>query len=462
MKKELFFIVAAATMMTACTNTETFRDIEVQADNSTIGFVSHTNSQTKAENSSASDLNNLENYQTSFEVWGYKNVIKVGEATSKKERVFNQQDVNWNSTSSKWAYSPIRFWDRQATSYEFYAAAPKDLGWVMADGGATFAPSAATTTYKLSLTGFAVDGKGIAVDESTTLPATPSASAIMPNNKDIMISEDITGYRNYSESPVNLHFIHILSRLNIGIKKHTDLGDGDDADSEDDYIVKLKSIKVYNLLSKGNFNEGATITPDVLASGTVRRWSDRTVAITDGFTAATEGGVAITTSLGYVYQALVLPQNVDYQTIDLDGQAHAAQAYYSVDEYNYINGTSITAANYADATYCDANSINKTREAVTAATAPYIVIDYTITPNVENATTEEYVACYNLAATFGKNKSTVNNNGTPDDTTDDYNYVSFNEGWMNTLKITIHPLAISFDADVYEWKEQNSHEIEIK
>jgi hypothetical protein len=440
-------------------------DVEEQAANS-IGFVSHTNLQTKAaENSGATALNNLEDYQTSFEVWGYKNVRKADGTTTAKERVFNQQDVDWNSTSSKWTYSPIRFWDKQATSYEFYAAAPKDLGWVMADGGATFAPSAGTTTYKLSLTGFAVDGDGIAVDESTTLPASPSTSAVMPNNKDIMISEDITGYRSYSESPVNLHFIHILSRLNIGIKKDAILGDGDDADEEDDYIVKLKSIQVYNLLSTGNFNEGATITPDVLANGTVRRWSNRTVPITDGFTATTTGGVAITTSLGYVYQALVLPQNVDYQTIDLDGQAHDAQEYYSVDEYNYINGTSITAVNYADATYCTANSINKTREAVSAADKPYIVINYTITPNVTDATTEEYVACYNLAATFGKNKSTVNNNGTPDDATDDYNYVSFNEGWMNTLNITIHPLAISFDADVYEWKEQfveNGHDIEIQ
>ena len=51
MKKELLLIAAAATMLTACVNTEDFR--EISEAESAIDFSTFTTKQTKAENSNA-------------------------------------------------------------------------------------------------------------------------------------------------------------------------------------------------------------------------------------------------------------------------------------------------------------------------------------------------------------------------------------------------------------------------
>lgn len=431
--KKSFLILAMAAIAVSCSNTDSFKDIATQ-DNA-IGFTTYTSKQTRAENSSASDKNSLEAYQTSFEVWGYKNVIRSGNAT--KERVFNAQDVDWNSSSTAWGYTPIRFWDKTASSYEFYAAAPKDLDWVMADGGDTYAPTATTTTYKISLPSFALDGKGIAIADEASLPTSVSASAVMPDNKDIMISEDVTNYYAYTSDPVNLHFIHILSRLNVGVKKDaTVLPDAD-------YTVRLKSLMVKQLIGNGSFNE-ASASGSTLQNGTNTRWADLSTVtkIDNGFTSTTEdaynnviGAVIGGTNYSYVYQTLVRPQNVAFQRIAVDGQAHDARECADVNEYNYYlnNSTDITAEAF-NALSTEA----KTIPAYVTPTDPYLVINYTITPTADGATTEEYVAYYNLASAFGATSGNV----------------AFNEGWMNTLNITISPAAINFDADVYEWSEK--------
>lgn len=428
MKRNLI-ILAIAAIAVGCSETDSIKEVSKQ-DNA-IGFATYTSKQTRAENSSATAKNNLESYQESFEVWGYKNVIRNGSAT--KERVFNADDVDWNSTSSAWEYTPTRFWDKTASSYEFYAAAPKDLGWVMADGGETYAPTAQTTTYKISLASFTLDGAGIAIDDEASLPTSVSASAVMPDNKDIMISEDVTNYYAYTSDPVNLHFIHILSRLNVGVKKDASVL------PDASYTVRLKSLMVKQLIGNGSFNE-ASASGSTLQNGTNTRWADLSTVtkIDNGFTSTTkENNVVIGAVIGgdnysYVYQTLVRPQNVAFQRIAVDGQAHAARVCADVNEYNYYlnNSTDITAEAFGQLT-----DEQKTIPAYVAPTDPYLVINYTITPTTTGATTEEYVAYYNLASAFGATSGNV----------------AFNEGWMNTLNITISPAAINFDADVYEW-----------
>ena len=425
--------MAIAAIAVGCSDTDSFKEVSKQ-DNA-IGFATYTSKQTRAENSSATVKHNLEDHQTSFKVWGYKNVTRNGSAT--KERVFNAQDVDWNNSNTAWEYTPTRFWDKTASSYEFYAAAPKDLGWVMADGGETYAPTAQATTYKISLASFTLDGAGIAIDNEASLPTSASASAVMPDNKDIMISEDVTNYYAYTSDPVNLHFIHILSRLNVGVKKDANVL------PDADYTVRLKSLMVKQLIGNGSFNEASASGSD-LQNGTNARWADLSTVtkIDNGFTSTTKdannnviGAVIGGTNFSYVYQALVRPQNVAFQRIAVDGQAHAARVCADVNEYNYYlnDGADIDATAFGAL-----SEQEKTIPAYVAPTDPYLVINYTITPTASGATTEEYVAYYNLASAFGATSGNV----------------AFNEGWMNTLNITISPAAINFDADVYEWSEK--------
>lgn len=374
MKKYYIAIAAATVLLSACGRSELNDVIEPQQEE--IGFSTFTSRITKAENSSATETNALQAHHTTFKVWGSKYV--AGTETP----VFTAQEVKHNGTD--WTYTPKRFWDKSATKYDFYAAAPASLSW-----------SWDNTNKKLSLSDFAVDGATIAASTSV------NANAVMPNGKDIMISEDITNHTTYTSTKVNLHFIHLLSRLNIGVKKATPV--------LDDFIVKLKEIKVYNMTSNGSFNENTTLGDGVLEGGTTARWSPATTPakFTSGVGYTTE--TTVTTDYNYVYQSLVIPQVVDY-VADVK-----------------LNGTGL-----------DENS------------KPYLNIKYEIWTNgTPSEKVDEYSYYYNLADIFNGNGSSATEN------------IAFNEGWQNTLKININPTAIEFEADVYEWAPDKNVEIDV-
>lgn len=392
MKKYISLAIAAVAMV-GCSNEILIDEAKNEAKEVGIGFATFTDLATKAENSGATAKKGLETYHSDFKVWGSKYV--GGTETP----VFTAQVVTNKATTSDWEYTPIRFWDKSATKYDFYAAAPANLSW-----------SWDNTTKKLSLSDFAVDGLNIA----KTNDANPEIdNAAKFNAKDIMISNDVNNHTAYTNDAVNLTFNHILSRLNIGVKKGENLAK---------FVVKLNSIKVYNMKSNGTFNEGANLGSDILANGTVKRWSGSTSTFTDGV--GYETVTEITSALNYVYQGLVIPQTVAVETVALDGKDHAAVG--TAGETGYVP------------------AIN----AVSATSAPYLVISYEIwTKGDDSQKVDGYVYYYNLANIF---------NGTSN-----ADAIAFNEGWQNTLKITINPAAILFDADVYEWDTNKDVTVEI-
>lgn len=362
MKKNLLFIATAALVFVACSGND-LRN-EIQDEQVGIGFSTFTGKLTRAENSTASDKHALNTHHTGFKVWGYKTV------SGTQSSVFGESGntgttVSWNSTSSLWEYSPLRFWDKSATNYKFYAAAPATESWTYAND-------------KISLADFSVNGTSIAASASIDADAIFGA-------QDIMISEDVTVLpSNYTTTRVQLNFIHLLTRLNIGVKKAATLND---------YTVKLKSLKVFNLVDGGDFSEATAANP----AGSIARWSANNVTSDNskaGYGYTTE--TAVTDSYNYVYQALFIPQQIDYVAdTPLDG--------------NGLSGSS----------------------------KPYLNIQYELWNADASQKIDSYSYFYNLADMF--NAATDND-------------VAFNEGWMNTLKITIEPVAINFAADVYEWK----------
>ena len=486
MKKDFLLIAAAATMLTACVNTDTLREVN-SPNNEIIGFSTFESKLTRAgaENSGVeTKQSNLETHQKSFDVWGYK---YSNDNPSVETRVFNKQPVSFDETAQDWTYSPLIFWDKGANHYNFYAASPTGLSWAMDDGDDN-----ETNTHNLSLASHEVDGASLAIADAN-LPSSPTTGASATwydatnqTNVDIMISNDITDYKSYSSSPVNLEFMHILSRLNISVKIADILDSKHEAGGQDvnDYVVKLKSVKVFNLRKNGKFNEsGATGT--ALSSGTTARWEDVATAADRrkftagvGFTSTDAAGVQLSTTEKYFYQTLVIPQKIDYQLVSIDGLGHTGDKYYGVEEYNFVNGTNIDAAIYNG--YDDANKIKANTSALVTYTtttdenssshfdkcsAPYIEICYTITPTFgTNANVvEEFKQYYNLAAAFGKSEATKVNTAEPGQPAVYVNQFPFNEGWMNNLRITINPIAITFDADVFEWGgATGTNDIEIQ
>ena len=401
MKKYLFTIATVA-LFASCAEKDSFK--EVVSPDVEIGFSSYTGKLTRAENSPVTGDNKkhaLETYHSSFKVWGSKYVAKgTNPETYDETQVFigqvvNHQDADANANpavSEGWVYTPIRFWDKSATKYDFYAAAPSDLSW-----------SWDNDTKKLSLSNFAVDGATIAASSSIDAAAVFGA-------KDLMISEDIPNHTTYTTDKVNLSFIHILSRLNICVKKATPI--------LDDFVVKLESIKVYNMTSNGNFNEGEDDPDNSAEGGNHSRWlaASTPAKFTAGVGYATE--TEVETTLNYVYQALAIPQEIEYESdIKLDGSN------------------------------------------VSENSKPYLTIEYSIyeidetTQQAKTNPVDSYSYTYNLADMFNGT-----NNEDNDDTNDD---IDFNEGWMYTLNITINPVAIEFDADVYEWQPKDPVNVQV-
>lgn len=461
MKKYILYSVAALALA-SCSNDILIDEIK---NNETlevgIGFSTFTDLVTKAENSGVTATHGLESYQTSFKVWGSKYI--QGETPVV---VFEGQDVLYSS--SAWSYSPLRFWDKSAEKYDFYAAAPSNpttAGWVWDN-----------SSKKLSLADFEVDGETIAPSASI------DAKAVLPNNKDIMISDDVTSYSTYTSDAVNLVFNHILSRFNIGIKK--------DATVLANYDVKLQSIEVFNMVKQASFYEANVADAATLKAGTTSRWTpaNTPVRFTGGFGYKTV--TEVTTDYNYVYQGLVIPQIASVETVALDGKAHAAVPavqYADAAEYNAAKNTSLDDAAF-DALSADEKikiPAVAAIEAVGASSKPYIVISYKIytkeVPAVNYADAAEYNSAKNTShddATFAAlpaadkiktpavaaveigsyvyhyNLANIFNGTTT-------GAIAFNEGWQNTLNIIIKPAAIEFCPVVYEWDSTTPVEVEI-
>lgn len=393
--KKYLFILATAAIVASCSNNDLRNDLlDEQIE---IGFNTFTSKQTKAgeaENSSATLKYDLKDYQTSFKVWGYKEV-----GSTKTPYVFGESDYKGTvvTYTTKWGYSPARFWDKTAT-YSFFAAAPQGLEWVWDD-----------TNETISLQDYAVDGASIATSTSV------DPKAVMPNYKDIMISEDVKNYSYTSGTTVTLNFIHILSRLNIGVKKATSLND---------FIVKLKSVQINGMYKQGDFDEHAASANNT--TGNHSRWSDHKTNYNFGYTTTgDEFTEVVNDNYKYVSQTLIIPQEVAYASdIKLDGTNAAASSkpYLTIEYEIWTKNVCFTQEEIDNASSGDPAYGKTTSDVKTASYK-----------------TDAYNYTYNLADLF---------NGTSS------NNIDFNEGWMNTLNITIDALTIDFDADVYQWAEK--------
>lgn len=419
--RKYLFILATAAIVVGCSKNDSFK--EIQAPDSAIGFSTYAGKLTRAENSSATNKNNnLEKYNTTFKVWGYKYVNGTESAVMGAESNFSGQMVEHKDADATanpaveegWYYTPIRFWDKSATSYSFYAVAPNapsNSSWVWDDD-----------TKKVSIANFAITG----FNSVTGTPATSvDATKVLTQNlttEDLMLATDVTGHNTYTNTPVTLDFNHILSRLNIGVRKATVL---------DDFDVKLNSIMIYNMKSNGTFDESLA-SGTTLSNGTIARWATAPTSQTTftsgvGYNPSTALVITSTettpsTNYQYVYEGLAIPQSVAYnQTVEVkDYDANSTSP-----KHFKLDGT-------------NAND----------SSDPYIVIDYEIwTTGNDAAKMDGYVYYYNLADVF-------NGTGT--------GAIDFCEGWQNTLMITLAPAVINFDADVYEWTTKTGTEVDIE
>lgn len=178
-------IAAAAALFVACAGNDVIN--EIVDEEIAIGFEGkYVNKETRAE------INQDWFKQTTnhFGVYGYKGTFQL----------FNKEDVSWDGND--WVHSTVRFWDKSATNYNFYAYAP----------------------YEAS--------HSFAADKKFSFTSIPVIKDITEANADIAIATPITSmsYGNctqtevagHGEGHVEFDFNHILSKLAFKVKTSVD------------------------------------------------------------------------------------------------------------------------------------------------------------------------------------------------------------------------------------------------
>lgn len=407
MKKSNLIIAAAAALLVACAGKEEVNQISSQGP--AIDFATYYQKATRAtENSSENYDWDLSNHHSSFKVWGYKNTSATA--------VFGGEEVSWNTTNTAWEYINNRYWDKVADDYYFYACAPyTNSDSPFKFNGVTSIDTQDKGYFTVGAEGSLYNKAGENVSAYATSTADPKVASEDPvqswtkakenaNDIDLMVAEETHMSRDNSsliyDQKVQLNFIHILSRLNVTIKTVS----GFDPTKTTDDLIVIDNITIGNMNKAGYFTENKTITNGTLAGGTYDRWT----------TSKVTGDVAYSYDLNYkadltkkyVIEALMLPQVLEVETIKTDG---------SSDEKK-----------------------------------PYLYIKYTISNHAMDENSKQvYEAYYNLATILTKKTDVPASN------------TAFNEGWQNTINITIDPDKIDFDANVAVWADTNNNDLTI-
>lgn len=403
MKKSYLLIAAAATMFAACADNEEIKQISSQGP--AIGFTTYYQKATRAAENSGESYNwDLSNHHSNFKVWGYKNTTATA--------VFNGEQVRWDKTlnPAAWTYTNNRYWDKVADDYYFYACAPYTDTPFKFNGVNSVATQ--PDGYFTIETAYTKAGENVSAYAKSTNPKVASAVMVeswteagAETDVDIMIAEPkhmAKGTNLVYDDPVQLNFIHVLSRLNITVKTV----DGFDPEDSDDDIIVVDNITIGNMKKSGTFNENATITNGTLSGGTYDRWT--TTAVTNDAAYSYDLNYTADLAKKYVIEALMLPQVLGVETVKADGSDIASN------------------------------------------TKPYLYIEYTIWNHERNAG-QTYKAYYNLATIL----TVTTANSTAAET-------AFNEGWQNNIYITIDPDKIDFEAKVAKWDTTNENDLTVE
>lgn len=312
MKKNYLFLAAAATMFTACVQSDLVSEIPEAAPQA-ISFETFANKQTRAENSPQGNKWGLNLHQTEFNVWSAK---QLGDGTWVTVYADATTDERVYLDGGAWKVTTTKYWDKAATRYRFYAAAPvANWGYDVNSTAEDFSDDF------LTLAGVTLNGTNLSTTPSNSISYQDSWLSAS-GDIDYLIATDKVVERSFytgaTVDEVDLEFNHILSRLNITVKKSEAL-------NTVAAVVNVTGLKVYGLKNKGNFNEGADLGTDVLANGTTKRWT--TEATTTEITGL---NYLMTNEPAYLVQSLVIPQTIGYESVDRNGTTAKTKPYFEI------------------------------------------------------------------------------------------------------------------------------------
>lgn len=233
MRTSFMVLSAAALVFAGCAQTESLNDNEQP-----IAFTKvYVEKGTKAITTGAYDTDNFETVGNTFGVFGYKQT-----STQTDALLFDDVKVEYTSgltpstggyeAAKDWKYSPLKYWDKSATAYNFYAYAPHEGDFT---GTVTLASQSENA---FAITGF---------KQATTVA----------NMVDLMT--DLTSKKNLTgtaigQNDVAFTFSHILSNINVKMAVTQTL-----KDDETDNPVTIVSLTLGAIKMDGDYayNTGA-------------------------------------------------------------------------------------------------------------------------------------------------------------------------------------------------------------
>ena len=287
MKKNYFLLAASTMMFAACAQTDLVNEVVTEEAPQAIEFEPFANKATRAdetaENSTATTKTSFSAHHDNFLVWGYKD-------TETTKYVFGTANNAGQIVNADGTYTPKKYWDKAATAYEFYAAAPNNTKWTLNantgdqdDDYFTYADFKLTGTTLPLVVGTAPTNSFESVDDVDLMIASPAKVTSFTNN-------------------VALNFNHILSRLNITVTKGTNI-------TNSRTTLEIISISVNNLVCKGTFDESVS---------TGHRWNVGTTP-EDYDVAGVDVSEVEAGKTYYIYQTLIIPQDVTLEELERNG-----------------------------------------------------------------------------------------------------------------------------------------------
>lgn len=432
MKKNFIMLAAAVVLLSACAEKDTFKDAaqEQKADQA-LSFSAYADKVTRGTNSTE-----LQDFYTVFGVYGWKTVAKTDGSGTEEQNVFNnvpneyfatdakgnvvydgddeKPSIEWavtNPYTAAWYYENVRYWDKMATVYQFFAIAPYESNptYTVAANADNISIATEANKYNIS-TEYNLARTDLAANPVSETAAPKGELTYSGFKKDYMIADKKTPQPkgNVTTSDVQLVFHHILTKLNVKIQK---------ADNyKAQQVLQVNELKIANLAKEGYYVYDTDMT-------------------TDGWTKSGKYNIDINTKYPlangatnydkhYWIETLIFPQTTNCKAAGSQPTAEDLTDLYLYIQYQI--GTEVYNSYYDLAYIFD------------PTTAPQAAREY-------NAADQEVI---DGLAQVGDLKPAVPGSD-----------FEFKQGSQYNLTITVGPDPIHFDAEVFEWATETERTV---
>ena len=298
--RHIAMIILAGAILAGCAYDDAVKDLREQDNYSASLAIEFNNGLIDKPLTRAASL--LSDYSGTMGVWGWQKPDQYDE-----ERLFQNQEIAFDTTLGKWIYSPVKYWESHS-SYRFYAYAPHS-GSVP---GVTAAIDSAT--HAISINGITLQGCNTLVAGAPEAPA----NFAQVDDVDWMLDRVGQSHTGITHSEVMFNMQHILAKLCVRVSRSNYF----QADSV--VTVTVDSLKINGFVSQGDFTQSF----DSLSIVRSQEWT--LVDTMPRYTLNSAHNVSIPDSAQYILESLLVPQHTE--------DSQSVHIWYSIgNEGGYIN-----------------------------------------------------------------------------------------------------------------------------